>query len=253
MALIKEKVIVVMPAYNAGKTLEMTYNEINKDIVSDILLVDDHSSDDTVEKAKNLNIKVIVHPKNMGYGANSKTCYKEALKMGADIVIMLHPDFQYCPRQLDKMVEVLRRDEADVILGSRILGGGALKGGMPLYKYLSNKLLSFIQNVAYGLNLSDYATGYKAYKRRVLEKIPFHLNSDGFLFDEEVNTQIVHFGFRLAQVPIPTNYFDEASTVNFITGLTYGLGTVWTVFKWLIHRTGIIKFRIFSEGAMENE
>lgn len=243
----QEKVIVVMPAYNASKTLEMTYNEISKDIVDEILLVDDYSHDDTVEKAEKLGIKVIRHPKNMGYGANLKTCYTEALKMGATIVILLHPDFQYSPRHLDEMVKLLRSGKADAVLGSRILGGGALEGGMPVYKYLGNKLLNFIQNMAYGLKLSDYATGYKAYTREVLEKVPLHLNSDGFLFDEEINTQVIHFGFRLAQVPIPTKYFDEASTVNFIDSLLYGIGTVWTVFKWLIHRTGIIKFRIFCK------
>jgi glycosyltransferase involved in cell wall biosynthesis len=242
-----KKVVVVMPAYNASKTLEMTYNEINKELVDDILLVDDYSRDDTVEKAKGLGIKVIAHHKNMGYGANSKTCYGEALKMGADIVVKLHPDFQYSPGHLDKMVELLKNDEADAVLGSRILGGGALAGGMPVYKYLGNMLLNLIQNSAYGLRLSDYATGYKAYRKEVLERIPFHLNSDGFLFDEELNTQIVHFGFRLAQIPIPTKYFDEASTVNFTESLFYGIETVWTVFKWLLHRAGIVRFRIFCE------
>ena len=238
-----------MPAYNASKTVEMTYNEINKGVVDDILLVDDCSQDDTVEKAKKLGIKVIAHSKNMGYGANLKTCFTEALKMGADIIIMLHPDFQYSPRHLDKMVEVLKNGEADAVLGSRILEGGALEGGMPIYKYLGNLLLNFIQNLAYGLKLSDYATGYKAYKREVLEKIPFHLNNNGFLFDEEMNTQMVHFGFKIAQIPISTKYFDEASTVNFITSLYYGIGTVWTVLKWLLHRAGIIRFAIFCEGG----
>lgn len=246
----KKKVIAVMPAYNASKTVERTYVEINKQIVDDVLLVDDCSQDDTAEKARKLGIKVIVHPKNRGYGGNLKTCFTEALKMGADIVVMLHPDYQYSPRCLDRMVEILANKEADAVLGSRILGGSTLEGGMPRYKFLANKLLSFIQNFAYGLNLSDYATGYKAFTKEVLKKIPFQLNSEGFLFDEEINTQVVHFGFKLVQTPIPTKYFDEASTVNFIDSLLYGIGTVWTVFKWLIHRAEIIKFKIFCDKDM---
>lgn len=241
-----KKTIAIMPAYNASKTIERTYNDINRQVVDDILLVDDCSQDDTVKKAKALGIKVIIHPKNMGYGANLKTCFTEALRIGADIIVMLHPDYQYCPKQIDKMVELLKNGEADVVFGSRILGGSALKGGMPIYKYLGNKLLNFIQNLAYGLKLSDYATGYKVFNKEVLEKIPFHLNSNGFLFDEEMNTQIVHFGFKIAQVPIPTRYFEEASTINFFTSLDYGIGTVLTILKWFIHRTGIIKFGIFS-------
>lgn len=243
----KNKVVVTMPAYNASKTLEMTYAEINKEVVDDILLVDDYSHDDTIERAKKLGIKTFAHRKNKGYGGNCKTCYTEALNMGADIIILLHPDYQYSPRYLDKMVELLAKDEADAVFGSRILGGGAIEGGMPRYKYLGNLLLNFIQNWAYGLKLSDYATGYKAFKREVLERIPFHLNSNAFLFDEEINTQIVHFGFRLGQVPIPTNYFDKASSINLINSVIYGLGTVWTVLKWFLHKAGIIRFRIFCE------
>jgi len=241
------KIIVVMPAYNASKTLEMTYRDINRDVVDEILLVDDGSRDDTIDKAKKLGIIVIAHPKNMGYGANLKTCFKEALKMGAEIVIVLHPDYQYCPKRLDEMVRIIKNNEADVVLGSRIEGGTAIKGGMPLYKFLGNNLLNFIQNMAYGLNLSDYATGYKAFKREVLENIPFVLNSNGFLFDEEITTQAVNLGYRITQIPIPTKYFKEASTVNFLTSLNYGLGTVLVVIEWLLHRTGIIKFAIFKK------
>lgn len=236
-----------MPAYNASRTVEMTYNDINRQIVDDILLVDDCSQDDTVRKARKLGIKVIAHPKNMGYGANLKTCFTKALEMGADIIVMLHPDYQYSPKYLDKMVEILKNRTSDAVLGSRILGGSALKGGMPIYKYLSNKLLSFIQNLAYGLNLSDYATGYKAFSKEVLKKIPFQLNSDGFIFDEEINTQIVHFGFRLTQIPVPTKYFEDASTVNFITSLRYGIGIIWVILKWLLYRTGIVRFKIFCD------
>lgn len=243
----RKKVVVVMPAYNAAKTIERTHKEINKEVVDGIILVDDCSQDNTAEIARKLGIKVIVHPKNRGYGGNLKTCFRAALEMDADIIVMLHPDYQYSPKCLDKMAEILANKKADAVLGSRILGGSALEGGMPLYKYLANKLLSSIQNFAYGLNLSDYATGYKAFTREVLEKVPFHLNSEGFIFDEEISTQIVHFGFRLTQIPIPTKYFDEASTVNFMTSLQYGIETVWTVLKWLIHKTGIIKFSIFCE------
>jgi len=245
----KRKVVVVMPAYNASKTLDMTYNDIDRSLVDEIILVDDCSRDDTVDRAKRLPIKVVTHPKNMGYGANLKTCFREALKMGADIIIQLHPDYQYDPKQIGKMVKLLNAKEADMVLGSRILGGAALQGGMPVYKFLGNSLLGFIQNLAYGLNLSDYATGYKGYAGKALEAIPFEKNSDGFIFDEEINTQVVHFGFRLAQIPIPTKYFKEASTVNFITSLSYGIDILLLILKWFLHRTGIVKIKIFCKGS----
>lgn len=248
-----KKTIVVMPAYNASKTVERTWSEIDRRVVDEILLVDDYSHDDTVEKARKLGIRTVVHPRNMGYGANLKTCFTEALRIGADIIVVLHPDYQYCPKHLDKMVELLKNGKADIVLGSRILGGAALEGGMPLYKFLGNKLLNLIQNFAYGLKLSDYATGYKGFKREVLEKIPYLDNRNDFWFDEEINTQMVHFGFRIAQIPIPTRYFKDASTVNFITSVHYGIGTVLIILKWFLHRTKIFKFRIFCEKSKDSK
>ncbi len=243
----KKKSIVVMPAYNAAKTLEMTYNDINREVVDEIILVDDGSRDNTVEIARKLGLTVFAHPVNIGYGANLKTCFTLALGLGADIVIVIHPDYQYCPKHLDKMVEIIEKDEADAVLGSRILGGAALEGGMPKYKYLGNLLLNFIQNSAYGLKLSDYASGYKAIKREVLEKLPYQLNRNDFVFDEEINTQIIHFGFRLTQIPVPTRYFKEASSVNFFTSLHYGIWTILLLLKWLLHKSGLKKIGIFSE------
>ncbi|MCS6935272.1 MAG: glycosyltransferase family 2 protein [Chitinophagales bacterium] len=220
-----KKVVVVLPAYNAEQTLEMTYREIPFDIVDEIILVDDASSDNTFQLAQKLGIDhVIKHEHNKGYGGNQKTCYSKALEIGADIVVMLHPDYQYTPKLITAMVSIIGQGVYPVVLGSRILGGGALKGGMPLYKYIFNRLLTFIQNLLLGEKLSEYHTGYRAFSRDVLEKIKFMNNSDDFVFDNQMLSQIFYAGFRIAEVTCPTKYFDEASSINFSRSIVYGLG-----------------------------
>ena len=210
-----KKIIVILPAYNAAKTLETTWKEIPFDFVDDVVLVDDASRDNTVEEAERLGIKTIVHVANRGYGGNQKTCYKAALELGADIVVMLHPDYQYTPRLITAMAAMIAWEEFDAVLASRILGRGALKGGMPLYKYVSNRFLTLAENLLLGQKLSEYHTGYRAFSREVLERLPLEQNSDDFVFDNQMLAQIAWFGFRIGEVSCPTRYFPEASSINF--------------------------------------
>ena len=251
----KPTVIVTMPAYNAAKTLERTYGDLPKDIVDHVILVDDVSQDNTVEIARRLGLKVIAHRHNRGYGGNQKTCYLEALKDGADIVVMLHPDYQYDSRLVPELIAPIQEGWADLVLGSRILGGQALAGGMPLYKYISNRFLTFVENVAFRQSLSEYHTGFRAYSRRLLETIPFLLNSDKFVFDSEVIAQSFAFGFRIAEIPVPTRYFADASSVNWRSSIVYGLGTLGVVARYVLNRWGMfpgVQFRQSLDEALQH-
>ena len=239
------RVVVVMPAYNAEKTLVQTYEDIPKDIVDEIILVDDSSSDDTIEVAKQLNIHVFVHAQNRGYGGNQKTCYTEALKLDPDIVVMLHPDYQYDPKLIPEMIEPIVKGEADLVLGSRLRDGKALEGGMPLYKFISNRILTTIENLALGLNCSELHTGYRAYSAELLRTIPFMNNSENFVFDTEVIVQTVAFGFRIAEIGVPAKYMDDASSIRFWPSVVYGVQTLWAVARFLGFRLGIPS-RIFE-------
>jgi len=244
-----KKVVVVLPAYNAAKTLEATYNEIPHDIVDEIILVDDASSDNTSEIAKKLKINTYVHLNNTGYGGNQKTCYREALKKGADVVVMLHPDYQYTPKLLTALASMIAVGEFDIVLASRIIGKGAIEGGMPLYKYLSNRFLTLIENILINQKLSEYHTGYRAFSREVLEKLPIEENSDDFVFDNEILVQSVYFGFRIGEISCPTKYFKEASSINFQRSVVYGLGVLATAFKYFLQRIGLARFSIFDENG----
>ena len=233
-------IVVVLPAYNAAKTLEMTYREIPFDIVDDVVLVDDHSRDETSTVGRELGIKhVIRHDRNRGYGGNQKTCYRTALELGADIVIMLHPDYQYTPQLIPSMAWLIANDVYHVVLGSRILGNGARKGGMPLYKYIANRGLTFIQNLLVGQKLSEYHTGYRAFSRTVLESIDIEKNSDDFVFDNQMLSQIIMKDFEIAEVTCPTKYFDDASSINFRRSTIYGFGVLWTSLQHRLHRMGL--------------
>ncbi|MGK4566704.1 glycosyltransferase family 2 protein [Flavobacterium sp. 3HN19-14] len=241
-----KKIIVVLPAYNAGKTLEKTHNEIPFDIVDEVILVDDHSLDNTHEVAKNIGIgHVVHHEKNKGYGGNQKSCYKAALENGADIVIMLHPDYQYTPKLIHSMAYLIANDVYPVVIGSRILGKGALKGGMPIYKYIANRFLTLSQNILMNQKLSEYHTGYRAYSKEVLETIDFDKNSDDFVFDNQFLAQIFYKGFEIAEITCPTKYFEEASSINFKRSVKYGLGVVATSLQYFLSKNGIYKFSIF--------
>jgi glycosyltransferase involved in cell wall biosynthesis len=235
------KVIVVMPAYNAARTLEWTYADIPAQVVDHIILVDDVSQDQTVEIAKRLGLETIIHVQNKGYGGNQKTCYLEALKAGAGIVVMLHPDYQYDSTRIPDLIAPIQRGEFDMMMGSRLLGGGTLAGGMPLWKYISNRFLTIVENWVMGQRLSECHTGFRAYSRKLLTTIPFLLNSDGFLFDTEIIAQAVAFGFRIDEIPMPTRYFKEASSVDFKTSVIYGLGTLWTMFRFALDRLGLVR------------
>lgn len=235
----RAKVIVIMPAYNAAQTLERTYRDLPQDVVDRIILVDDVSQDDTVEIAQRLGIKTVVHVQNRGYGGNQKTCYLEALKDGADIVVMLHPDYQYDSTLVPELIAPLLRGEADMMMGSRFLGGQVRAGGMPLYKIVANRFLTICENAVLGLQLSEAHTGFRAYRRELLETIPFLLNSDDFVFDSEVIAQAVAFGFRIGEIGVPTRYFDEASSVNFRRSVTYGFATLRVLLRYLLHRSGL--------------
>lgn len=243
----QKKIVVVMPAYNASKTLEMTYSEVPKDIVDDVILVDDASRDDTAVKARELGIHTIIHAENRGYGGNQKTCYAEALSKGADVVVMVHPDYQYSPRLITAMASMVVSEHYDVVLGSRILGGNALRGGMPLYKYVANRFLTLAENMALGVKLSEYHTGFRAFSRKVLETLPLEANSDDFVFDNEMLAQAVYFGFRIGEISCPTRYFEDASSINFRRSVKYGVGVLATSWKFLMHRWGIMKSPIFIE------
>jgi glycosyltransferase involved in cell wall biosynthesis len=245
-----KRVMVVLPAYNAGKTLERTIGDIPGGLVDDLLLVDDASGDDTVEVAKRLAIPYVVHSENRGYGGNQKTCYTEALSRGADIVIMLHPDYQYSPKLIGAMAWLAASDEFDVILGSRILGRGAMKGGMPRYKYYFNRLLTLVENVMLGIKLSEYHTGYRTFTRKVLETLPLRECSDDFVFDNQMLAQAAAFGFRIGEISCPTRYFPEASSINFRRSVVYGLGVLWTSARYRLHHAGLRHDRLLSaDGA----
>jgi glycosyltransferase involved in cell wall biosynthesis len=234
------KVVVVMPAYRAAKTLTRTYGEIPFEVVDEVVLVDDCSSDDTVEVARALGIRHIIrHDRNRGYGGNQKTCYSRALDLGADIVVMLHPDYQYTPRLLAAMISIVGNGVYPVVFGSRILGGGALKGGMPVYKYAANRLLTFCQNLLIGQKLSEYHTGYRAFSRKVLENVPFTKCDDDFIFDNQIVAQIFWRGFDIGEVTCPTKYFEEASSINFTRSLKYGLGVLWVSVRYRLAKMGL--------------
>jgi len=244
-----KKLIVVLPAYNAGRTLEQTISEIPMDIVDDLVLVDDASGDDTVEVAERLGIPYVVHPENRGYGGNQKTCYTEALARGADIVTMLHPDYQYSPRLISAMAPLVASGEFDVVLGSRILGKGALEGGMPFYKYVSNRALTLVENWFLGLKLSEYHTGYRTFSREVLETLPLHECSDDFVFDNQMLAQAAMFGFRIGEISCPTRYFAEASSINFSRSVVYGSGVLRTSLAFRLHKMGMKKNPIFDPAG----
>jgi len=237
------RVVIVMPAYNAARTLERTYADIPHDLVHHMILVDDVSRDETVEIAKRLGIEVIVHRQNLGYGGNQKTCYDRALEWGADVVVMLHPDYQYDATRIPALVAPILAGEADLMLGSRFLGD-PLAGGMPRWKFVANRFLTGLENLAFGLRLSEYHTGLRAYSRRLLERIPYRLNSDDFVFDQELIAQVVAVGgLEIGEIAVPTRYFEEASSVNFRRSVVYGLSTLRVVTRYLLHRTGVRRSR----------
>jgi len=242
----RPRVVVVMPAYNAARTLSRTYSEIPHDHVDKIILVDDGSTDETVKIATALNLSVYVHRRNFGYGANQKTCYAQALAEAADIVVMLHPDYQYDPTLLPTLVEPIARDEADVVLGSRLLVDDALKRGMPWWKYVANRFLTWVENRVLGLNLSEYHTGYRAYSEEFLRLVPFRDNSDRFVFDQEILVQAAHHGFRICEVPVPARYFPEASSASLANSVVYGLRILLLMARYILHRAGIIRAGSFE-------
>jgi glycosyltransferase involved in cell wall biosynthesis len=241
-----KKLIAVLPAYNAANTLAQTYREVPLDFVDEVLLVDDKSSDATVHLAKEMGLTVFLHKQNLGYGRNQKTCYREALKSGADIIIMLHPDYQYSPKLIVSLAAMIAYGEYDVALGSRILGVGALKGGMPLYKYIANRFLTLIQNLLLTYKLSEYHTGYRAFSRKVLEDLPLEDNSDDFIFDNEMLAQAIYFKYRIGEVSCPTRYFAEASSISFARSIKYGLGVLVTSLKFRLQKMKLAKFRLFD-------
>ena len=240
------KVVVVLPAYNAARTLKKTYQEIDMTLVDEVILVDDASKDETIAVAREIGITHIIgHEKNKGYGANQKSCYKKALDIGGDIIVMLHPDYQYTPALINSMVLLIANDVYPVVLGSRILGRGALKGGMPIYKYIFNRVLTFAQNLLMNQKLSEYHTGYRAFHKKVLQAIPFHDNSDDFVFDNELLAQIFFAGYDIAEITCPTKYLDEASSINFRRSLIYALGVLRVSIQYTLQKMGIARFRIF--------
>ena len=240
------RVIVVMPAYNAAKTLERTYDDLPKEVVDKVILVDDVSQDETVEIARRLGLKVIVHIQNKGYGGNQKTCYLEALKDGADIVVMLHPDYQYDSTLVPELIRPIQEGKADMVMGSRFLSGKPLAGGMPIYKYISNRFLTTVENLILGQHLSECHTGFRAFSRRLLATVPFLLNSDKFVFDTETIAQAVAFGFEIAEIAVPTRYFKEASSVDFKNSVIYGLGTLWVMVRYLLNKWGLVRSNQFN-------
>ncbi len=242
-----KKIVVVLPAYNAALTLERTYSEIPFDMVDEVVLVDDHSRDDTSDVGRKLGIKHIIrHENNKGYGGNQKTCYNKALELGADIVIMLHPDYQYTPKLIPSMCYIIANGLYPVVLGSRILGKGALNGGMPMYKYIFNRMLTLFENIMIGQKLSEYHTGYRAFSGEVLRKINFQANNDDFVFDNEMLSQIFMAGFEIAEITCPTKYFEEASSINFSRSMKYGRGVLRVSLQHRLHRWKLAKFKIYS-------
>ncbi len=243
----KKKIIVILPAYNAENTLEKTYNDIQFDVVDDIILTDDFSSDHTVSIAKKLGIQhIIEHKRNLGYGANQKSCYKKALELNADIIVMLHPDYQYNPTLIPSMCSLVVNDIFEVVLGSRILGGGALQGGMPYYKYLSNRILTFIQNLLMNQELSEYHTGYRCFSVKALKNIPFKNNSDDFIFDNQVLAQLCYQNVRIGEISCPAKYEKDSSSINFLRSLNYGIGVLGVSFKYSLQKLGF-KFSLFEK------
>jgi len=242
-----KRIVVVLPAYNSAATLERTYREIPQDLVDEILLVDDASQDHTVSVAERLGVPTFIHPANRGYGGNQKTCYREALKLKADVFIMLHPDYQYTPKLIPAMASMVVSEEYDLVLGSRILGGMALKGGMPLYKYIANRFLTSVENMMTLAKLSEYHTGYRAFSRRVLETLPLEENSDDFVFDNQFIVQALYFGFDIGEISCPTRYFPEASMINFSRSIRYGLGVLWTGVQFRLQKWGLARFSIFDK------
>lgn len=244
-----KKVVVVMPAYNAAQTIERTYQEIPLDLVDEVVVTDDASSDETVAIANRLGLRTLVHEQNRGYGGNQKTCYAEALDLGADVVVMLHPDYQYTPKLLAPMIGMLTDGPFDAVLGSRILGGRARAGGMPLYKYIANRFLTATQNLLAGAKLSEYHTGYRAFTRDVLERLPLLENSDDFIFDNQMLAQILYGEFRIGEVSCPAAYFEEASSINFARSVRYGLGVLAVSFQLFIQRRGWRSYPIFDPAG----
>ncbi|MGD9993179.1 MAG: glycosyltransferase family 2 protein [Salinivirgaceae bacterium] len=243
-----KKITVVLPAYNAAATLEQTYSEIPFDIVDEVILVDDRSSDTTVELARKLRINhVIVHEQNLGYGGNQKSCYNKALDIGSDMVIMLHPDYQYTPKLIHSMAYLIANGVYPVVLGSRILGKGALRGGMPWYKYVANRMLTFFQNVMMGQKLSEYHTGYRAFSKEVLQAINYEANSNDFVFDNQMLAQLCFKGFDIAEITCPTKYFDQASSINLQRSAIYGLGVLGVSLSYRLQKMGLAKFAIFNQ------
>jgi len=244
-----KRVVVIMPAYNAEKTLKKTYDEIPKEIVDEVIVTDDHSTDKTVEVAKKIGLDVYVHEENKGYGANQKTCYKKALEKNADVVIMLHPDYQYPPRLITAMAGLIVSGMFDVVLGSRVLGGMALKGGMPLYKYISNRILTLVENILLGQKISEYHTGYRAFSKEVLSKLPILENSDDFLFDNQMLAQVVYFGFKIGEITAPSQYTKESSSIGFKRSIVYGIGVLSTATNFVLQKLKVSKFSIFNENG----
>jgi glycosyltransferase involved in cell wall biosynthesis len=238
-------IVVVMPAYNAERTLRRTYAEIPTDVVDDVILVDDKSQDQTAEIARTLGINTIVHSKNLGYGGNQKTCYKEAIKLGADVVIMVHPDYQYTPKLITAMASLIAEGLFDCVLGSRILGVGALRGGMPRYKFVANRLLTFAQNLLLDYKLSEYHTGYRAFSRKLLETLPLETNEDGFVFDNQMLSQVIYAGFNIGEITCPTRYMEDSSSISFPKAVLYGIGVIKTSAAFRLHRWGFRKDRLF--------
>ena len=243
------RIVVVLPAYNAERTLEQTYQEIPLDIVDDVLMVDDGSTDSTVSLAGKLGIHTIMHNRNYGYGRNQKTCYIEALKRKADIVVMVHPDYQYTPKLITAMASMIAYDVYDVVLGSRIIGGQAVRGGMPIYKYIANRFLTAFENLLLGSKLSEFHTGYRAFSREVLAALPLHENSDDFVFDNEMLAQVIYFGYRIGEVSCPTRYFEGASSIGFKKSVKYGFGVMATTLRYFLHRLKLRKDPLFDLEA----
>lgn len=243
-----KRIIVVLPAYNAEKTLRKTIAELDTQVVDDILLVDDFSSDATVKLAKQLGIKVFLHDRNYGYGRNQKTCYREAIKYGADVIVMLHPDYQYSPKLVPAMAAMIVSEEYELVLGSRILGGKARSGGMPMYKYIFNRFLTLVENFIIGSKLSEFHSGYRAFSRNCLETLPLQENSDDFLFDNEMIAQAIFFNFSVGEISCPTRYFPEASSINFKRSVIYGLGVLWTAVKFRLQKWSYSSYPIFMKS-----
>jgi glycosyltransferase involved in cell wall biosynthesis len=242
-----KRIVVVMPAYLAGRTLEATWRDLPHDIVDQVIVVDDSSDDDTVTVARALGLDVILHDENKGYGANQKTCYTEALRRGADIIVMVHPDYQYDPRLVTAMAGMIVSGVYDLVIGSRMIGGGALAGGMPWWKFVANRLLTLFENVLIGAHLSEYHTGYRAYSRKLLDGLAWQQNSDGFVFDNEILAQAVLRGFRIGELSVPTRYFAEASSIDFPRSVRYGFGVVRTTLLALLARTGLSRHPLFRD------